>query len=654
MVGYCVGLGNFWRFPYLCFTWGGALFFVPYLVCLFFIGIPVTFMELSLGQKFQRGDIGVFTGIHPRLSGVGLASVFSSYCIVAYYNILIGWSLIYLVMSFMSPLPWSIKNTTDAAQITKDCPGLYISEEVFFKDIVKLYDEDCVKLDTATVIADKTIFGWEVYLATLAVWIIVYFITWKGVNSSSYVVWITVPLPCFFIFVMIMNGLTLENADAGIRMYLKGYDLEGNPPDIGEKLKQGKMWAQACGQIFFSLGICMGTMTSYSSFNPKRKPIIGDGFKIALTNSIISFFAGFAVFSVVGYLIGKGSPVAEKTASIGLAFIAYPAAIETMPAPNLWALILSITLFTLGIDSSFSMLEAASTVMQDSVMFRGWSRKLIALVLVSSGSVFSIVFCFNWGFTYFDVVDNYLNVYLMLLLGVLETFGAGWVYEAKEILAVPKFKIPFLINAVGFWVAVLVIPAASVFSGSSEGWIGLPAFWAWMLIIWIVSWKLSKATFSEWLSNVGFSGVRKLSRFMVNLSKLQGENHREKWEPVFEYWWGFSIKYFVPFALSFLIMFSLDNDITNKYEGYHMFWQIMGFLYPIVGLIIFFVSIFTCNQTMEFDDEMDKAYDPNDHEGQGEADSYNAEKKRYAEMDARGGEQELAAKAESKVSPSGQ
>lgn len=108
MVGYCVGLGNFWRFPYLCMTHGGALFFVPYFACLFTIGIPVTLMELSLGQKFQRGDIGVFRGIHPRLAGVGLASVFASFAIVCYYNIIIGWSLIYLIMSFMSPLPWSV------------------------------------------------------------------------------------------------------------------------------------------------------------------------------------------------------------------------------------------------------------------------------------------------------------------------------------------------------------------------------------------------------------------------------------------------------------------------------------------------------------------------------------------------------------------
>lgn len=82
---------------------------------------------------------------------------------------------------------------------------------------------------------------------------------------------------------------------------------------MAEKLSEGKMWAQACGQIFFSLGICMGTMTSYSSFNPIDKPIIGDGFKIAFINAGISFFSGFAVFSVVGYLIGIGSPVSDKT-----------------------------------------------------------------------------------------------------------------------------------------------------------------------------------------------------------------------------------------------------------------------------------------------------------------------------------------------------
>ena len=492
--------------------------------------------------------------------------------------------------------------------------------------------DDCSKLDTSSVIAEETIFSWEVYLSTLVVWVIVYFIMWKGVNSSSYVVWVTVPLPVLFIFIMIMNGLTLENADAGIRMYLKGYDAQGNPPDLGEKLSEGKMWAQACGQIFFSLGICMGSMTSYSSFNPVDKPIIGDGIKIAFINSFISFMAGFAVFSVVGYLIGIDSPVAEKTASIGLAFVAYPAAIETMPAPNLWAFILSVTLFTLGIDSAFSILEAAATVMQDSPVFKGWPRKLIALFLCVLGSIGSIFFSFNWGFTYFDVVDNYLNVYLMLLLGVLETMGAAWVYEADQIFKEGRnYKISILVLAGGFWAGAFIIPIASIFSDTEYSWVGMPAFWGWMIIVWIVSFCVSGVSFSDWKSKVMFYGVRKLSRSMTKLSKEKGDTKTYTWEIIFDYWWGFSIKYWVPFALNFLLFFSLKNDLDEKYGGYHMFWQIMGFIYPIVGILLFVISFFACNTPEPFDHDVDAAFDEMDRAGTG-AQDYNNEKVAEVEM----------------------
>ena len=333
------------------------------------------------------------------------------------------------------------------------------------------------------------------------------------------------------------------------------------------------MWAQACGQIFFSLGICMGTMTAYSSYNDKYKPIIGDAFRIALTNSFISFCAGFAVFSVVGYLIGINSPVSQNTASIGLAFVAYPAAIETMPAPNLWAIILGVTLFTLGIDSAFSMLEAASSVMQDSPTFEKWSQKVIALFLVVLGSFFSLFFSFNWGFTLFDVVDNYLNTYLMLVVGVLEVMGVGWVYEVNQVA--PKgrnYKISLIILTAGFWVAAVACPVGSIFSKSSDGWIGLIAFWAWMLLVWAVSFFVSGLAFPEWLSNVAFCGVRKVSRVMTKLSKTRGDAVRHWWEPVFEFWWNFSIKYFVPFALMFLLFNSLNVDSSRHYGGYYGGW----------------------------------------------------------------------------------
>lgn len=76
-------------------------------------------------------------------------------------------------------------------------------------------------------------------LALLLTWTITYFCVFKGVKSSSYVVWFTVPGPIIFIFIMVMNNLCLPNADAGIRMYLRGEKADGTIDPASEKLGNG-------------------------------------------------------------------------------------------------------------------------------------------------------------------------------------------------------------------------------------------------------------------------------------------------------------------------------------------------------------------------------------------------------------------------------
>lgn len=111
---------------------------------------------------------------------------------------------------------------------------------------------------------------------------------------------------------------------------------------------------------------------------------------------------------------------------------------------------------------------------------------------------------------------------------------------------------------------------------------------------------------------------------MTKLSKTKGSNKRECWEAVFEFWWGFSIKYFVPFALWFLICFSLKADLDTPYGGYHGFWQIMGWLYPLAGFVAFLIPVFKPPTKLEFDAEILKAFDENDFTGVGAESSYAA------------------------------
>lgn len=268
-VGCAIGLGNLWRFPYLCFKHGGATFFIPYLLCLAFLGVPMLCLEFALGQIMQKGNIYVWNALHPRLYGLGLATCIACYIIVLYYNVVISWALTMFFNSFYDPLPWSVQRTTNEAQTYRDCVSekIYISEEFFYKDVLGWINDDCTNYDQVTVMAQGSFFQWQVFLSAMLTWVICFICTFQGVKISSYVVWITVPLPMVLVFIMVMNGFTLNNSDIGFRMYLKGYEND-QPVDINEKLQSNAMWSEACGQIFFTLSICWGVMVSYASYQP--------------------------------------------------------------------------------------------------------------------------------------------------------------------------------------------------------------------------------------------------------------------------------------------------------------------------------------------------------------------------------------------------
>ena len=90
-IGAAVGFGNVWRFPALAYSYGGGAFFLPYILALVFIGIPLLVQEIAMGQHVRAGDVGVSNSINKRLRGVGLASVFCGFVVVTYYATLISW-----------------------------------------------------------------------------------------------------------------------------------------------------------------------------------------------------------------------------------------------------------------------------------------------------------------------------------------------------------------------------------------------------------------------------------------------------------------------------------------------------------------------------------------------------------------------------------
>ena len=105
-VGNCVGVGNVWRFPYLCYRNGGGGFLIPYFMALLFIGVPVFLLELALGQRFQRGATLAYEKLHRRLRGFGVAGTVMAFATLSYYNVILAWTIVYMVHSLRTPLPF--------------------------------------------------------------------------------------------------------------------------------------------------------------------------------------------------------------------------------------------------------------------------------------------------------------------------------------------------------------------------------------------------------------------------------------------------------------------------------------------------------------------------------------------------------------------
>lgn len=455
--------------------------------------------------------------------------------------------------------------------------------------MLHIYNDDCSKYDTTSTMGEGSAFQWQIWLCTILVWVICFFCVFQGIKIGGMVVWVTVPLPVVLVFIMVMNGFTLKNSDYGFRMYLKGYEND-EPVDVQEKLSTGAMWSEACGQIFFSIGVCLGTMVSYASYLPKNAPVIGNSFAVSLGNCSFSFFAGFTVFSTVGYLVGMNSPVATEVSSIGLAFIAYPAAIDTMPGSNFWALMLSITLFTLGIDSAFAMTEGTITVIQDSYIGTKLSKVVISMIVCGIGMITSTFFCFNWGFTFFDAVDHYLNVYLILLMGIFQAIAIGWVFCFDD--AMKKSKPATLLLLIQYYVLMVPLGIISYFVLDDQSILGIPIFWGITFLTWIISaviaCKVSGLSLLDWYENVFFSGVMPICKHMLALTSSPTHRFVERF---FEFWWCLCIKYIFPWAIYWLLIMTVRADTKENYGKYHAGWQWIGAIIPVGGLILFLVPL---------------------------------------------------------------
>ncbi|XP_068605092.1 sodium- and chloride-dependent GABA transporter 3-like [Brachionichthys hirsutus] len=431
VAGGVVGLGNVWRFPYLCFKNGGGAFLVPYGLFAVFTGIPLFLLETSVGQYTQEGFITCWRKLCPLGKGIGIGQLIISLW-NSTYNIIEAWALFYLAFSFRAQPPWATCNNT---WNTADCLDLqtFNSSNVTSNQTkgtsaaVEFWERRMLGMSGG--IEELGAVRWELALCLLACWVFCYFSIWKGVKSSGKAAYFTATFPYAMLLILLIRGVTLPGASEGIYYYLY--------PDIN-RLADLQVWLEAGSQMFFSYSVTGGSLTVLGSYNDNNNNCYRDCFWICLLNSGTSFVAGFVVFSVLGFMAHQqGVTVDTVTESgPGLAFIAYPQATALMPLPQFWTVCFFLMLVLLTVDTHFVTVESLVTSISDwfPKLFRA-AVKLEIVVLVVCASIFllHITMVTEGGIYIFQLVDFYgATRVCQNFMAVCECLAVGWIFGADR------------------------------------------------------------------------------------------------------------------------------------------------------------------------------------------------------------------------------
>jgi len=327
MIGTAIGLGNIWRFPYLCGKYGGATFLIPYVILLFGIAVFAMMCEWVLGRHTKREPLGAFEKIKfPFGRDIGAWGIIGPFFLYSYYIVITSWVIFFVFASFQ---------------------GLYFGRntEAYF----------------ASFLGSKWIFIVHFAAVFITSGILAMGVQ-KGIERACKIM---IPTLFVLLIAVVARSVTLPGAARGIEFYMR-------PRWAG--LLSAETWVAALGQVFFTLSLGMGAMLIYGSYLKDRWGIPMNAMALALGNTSASILAGFAIFPAA-FALGFGSVVGSAE-SIGLTFFVLPKIFEVMPAGQIFGGIFFVLLTFGAVSSAISIQEPAIAWLTHEVK---WSRAKSAL-----------------------------------------------------------------------------------------------------------------------------------------------------------------------------------------------------------------------------------------------------------------------------------
>ena len=393
-VGFAVGMGNIWRFPYVTGQNGGSAFLFIYLAFALGIGLPLLITEITIGRRGRAsasGSIRVIAKecrISKAWGKVGGLGVFCAFVILSYYTVISGWTLDY----FLRAARGSLENIS-----ATESRAMFAS---LMNDPLRLMFWNSV------------------------VHVLIIIVIRPGVQSGIERA-VNILMPALFVtlIIMVIYGAVAGDMGAAIKFLLE--------PDFSKVTFRTAM--VAIGQAFFSIGIGMGSLIVFGAYMPRDFSIPRSASAVIFLDTAVAVLAGFAIFPLV-FAYGL-----EPSSGSGLIFETLPLAFGQMPSGQLFGSIFFVLLITAALSSCIGLAEGVVNWVEE---HWGFKRETGILIIVGAAwllGILSIMSLGDWSRFYpldfipafakktiFDTLDFLAANILLLLGGMLLSVFFGW------------------------------------------------------------------------------------------------------------------------------------------------------------------------------------------------------------------------------------
>ena len=448
VAGSAIGLGNFLRFPVQAASNGGGAFMIPYFISLFLLGIPLMWIEWTVGRYgggFGHGTApGIFHTLWEKnrfIKYFGVIGIFGPLVIFIYYTYIESWTLAY---SFFA-LTGKYAGINSQAGMLSFLNGFQALEtNSFFNG-----------LGTA-------------YFFFLITFLLNIFVVYYGISGGiERLSKFAMPILLLFAVVIAIRVLTLGAPNLSMPDWnsLNGLGFLWNPNFAA--LKSAKVWLAAAGQIFFTLSVGIGVILTYASYLSKGDDVALSGLSAVSTNEFAEVILGGSIIIPAAYIFfgPVGVQEAANSGAFNLSFITMPLIMQKIPLSAIFGFLWFALLFLAGITSSVSLAQPSIAFMEDEFNI---NRKRAVFIF----GVVCFVLCqpaiFFLGHGVVNELDFWGGTFCLVLFATVETILFGWVFGIdkawEEIhhgadITIPRFYkfiikyvTPlFLLFILGFW-----------------------------------------------------------------------------------------------------------------------------------------------------------------------------------------------------------